>query len=136
VKTTTCNKKYASEIKECVGKLSYSLGETMDHLIKHKERIHFKADQEFQRSNPKIRKVPDTSGTGTRSLTGIRLVIPPSGSTSSASTPKAGGETIQDFMKLSEEKIRPADMEVDVVTVDGTKLEEPHIVTRKTFVDQ
>jgi hypothetical protein len=62
--------------------------------------------------------------------------VTPSGLTSSASTPKATGETIQDFMKLSEEEVRPTDMEVDVVTVDKTKVEKPLVVTQETFVDQ
>jgi hypothetical protein len=39
-------------------------------------------------------------------------------------------------MKLSEEEVRLANMEVDVVTVDGTKIEEPPVVTQETFVDQ
>jgi hypothetical protein len=98
----------------------------------------------LQKSNPKIRGVLDTSKTCIRSLLGIRLAIIPSGLTSStstpkatsASTPKATRETIQDFMKLSKERVIPADMEVDVVIVDGTKVEEPLVVTRETFVDQ
>jgi hypothetical protein len=72
VKIITCNKKYASEIKDCVGKLSYSLGETMDHLIQCEERLRFKADQELQKSSPKLTKVLGTTGTRARSLSGLR----------------------------------------------------------------
>jgi hypothetical protein len=47
VKIITCNKKYVVEIKDYVGKLSRSLSDTMDHLIKHEDRLRFKTKQEF-----------------------------------------------------------------------------------------
>jgi hypothetical protein len=101
VKIITCNKKYAAEIKDCVAKLSGSLGDTMDHLIKHKDCLRFKTEQEFQRSSTEIRRVLSTCRTGARSLSGIRLVVTSTGSTSSASTPKEAGESIQEKAKPS-----------------------------------
>jgi endo-1,4-beta-mannosidase len=54
VKIITCYKRYAAEIKDYVGKLSGSLGDTMDHLIKHEDRLLFKTKQELQRSSLEI----------------------------------------------------------------------------------
>jgi hypothetical protein len=95
VKIITCNKKYASEIKDVVGRLSDSLGVTMDHLVKHKDRLKFKVE-EIQRSNPEVRKVFGTSETGARSLSGIKVAVTSSGSTSNASKSMAAVESIQE----------------------------------------
>jgi hypothetical protein len=99
VKIITYNKSYVAEIKDCIGKLSGSLGEMMDHLIKHKERLRFKAEQDLQKSSLEIKRVLSTSRTRARSLSRMRLVVTPSRSTSSDSTPKAARNSIQEKSK-------------------------------------
>ena len=45
-------------------------------------------------------------------------------------------EDIKEFMKRSKE-VMPTKIEVDVVTLEGAKLEEkPNVVTKETFADQ
>jgi hypothetical protein len=40
-------------------------------------------------------------------------------------------------MKEGEEEVKPADMEVDIVIIEGAKVEEnPLVVTQETFADQ
>jgi hypothetical protein len=89
VKIITCNKKYAADIKECMSKLSDSLKETLEHLVKHEDGLLMKADLGVQKSEPEVRRVTDTSGTGTKNGSGRRLGVTPTGSTLSASTPQA-----------------------------------------------
>jgi hypothetical protein len=151
VKIITCNKKYAVEIKDYVGKLSVSLGKTMEHLVKHEDRLRFKAEQEFQRSSPEIIRVLSTSKIEARSLSGIRLAVTPTGFTPSDSTPKEARESIQekpkprpDFLpkdiqeitKKTEEEVCQVDMEVDAITIEEAKVEEePHVVSEKTSLE-
>jgi hypothetical protein len=152
LKIIGCNKKYAADIKEVVDRLNSSLGETMDHLIKYEDRMKAKVD-ESQRSNPDLRKFAGTSGTGTRSLSGLKLPVTPSGSTSSASTPKTlGDSTLEtskikpDFLQeelqramgeIKEEEVKPAEMEVDVDTLDDVKLDEgAPIITKEVLEDK
>jgi hypothetical protein len=84
VKIVTCNKKYVADIKDCVSKLSDSLKETLEHLVKHEDRLLMKAELGVQKFEPEVRKVLNTFGTGTRSGSGRRLVVTPTGSTPQA----------------------------------------------------
>jgi hypothetical protein len=45
VKIITCNKRYAAKIKNVAGQLSNSLSETMNHLIKHEDRMKLKVGE-------------------------------------------------------------------------------------------
>jgi hypothetical protein len=151
VKIITCNKRYASKIKNVVGQLSDSLRETIDHLIKHEDRMKLKVD-ELQKPNPNLRRVLVTSGTGVRYPTGINIFATPSGSTSSASTPKAVGDSSHETPKIGpdflheelqksmketkEEEVNPTEMEVDLVSTDGDKeKDDSHVITKEVFVE-
>ena len=68
VKIITCNKKYAGEIKDVISRLSHSLGETMEYLIKHKKRLSFRVEQQVAKSSPELKRVLGISGTRAKSL--------------------------------------------------------------------
>jgi hypothetical protein len=132
--------------------LSDSLRETMDHLIKHEDWMKLKVG-ELQKPNPDLRRVPVTSGTGVRYPTGINIFATPSGSRSSASTPKAVEDSFQEILKIGpdflheelqksmketkEEEVNPTEMEVDLVSMDGDKeKDDSPVITKEVFVEQ
>jgi hypothetical protein len=149
VKIISCNKKCAGENKKVVAKLSASLGETMGHLVQHKTRQKFKAE-EIQMSNSELKKVPGGSGIGAKSPSRIKMTATPTRSTSSALTPRAVVESIQgtskskvvplpedikQFMEKSksEEEVKP-EMEIDVDTLEDVKLDEDApVITKKNL---
>jgi hypothetical protein len=152
VKIITCNKRYASEIKNVVGQLSDSLSETTDRLIKHEDRMKLKVG-ELQMPSPDLRRVPGASGTGIRFPTGINIFATSSGSTSSASTPKAVRDSFkknpnirpeflhEELQKSMEEtkgeEVNPTEMEMDLVTTDGEKEKDNSpVITKEVFVER
>ena len=87
LKIITCNKKYAAEIKEAVGKLSASIDSSMEHLVMQERWSGVEGGWCPEWLNRNLKRVPDTLGTGLRRLSGTMVVHTPTGSTSSASTP-------------------------------------------------
>jgi hypothetical protein len=53
LKIISCNKKYAADIKDCVSKMSVNLKETMEHLVKHEDRLLMKQSWGFRGLNRK-----------------------------------------------------------------------------------
>jgi hypothetical protein len=103
--------------------------------------------------NPDLRKFAGTSGTGIRSLSGLKLPVTPSGSTSSASTPRTLGDSILEtpiikpgflqeelqkaMEEIKEEEVKPVEMEVDVDSLDDVKLaEDAPIITKDVLEDK
>jgi hypothetical protein len=151
LKIISCNKKYASDIKDCVSKMSDSLKETIEHLVKHEDRLLMKAKLGVWKSKAEVKRVPDTSKIATKSGLWKRLVATPTGLTSSASTPHALVESPQEktklrpnfihldvklFMEEKLEDVPQVETKVDVVTVDTAKVEEePPKVTREAGLE-
>jgi hypothetical protein len=128
-----------------------SLGETLEQLVKHEDGLRGKAEQEFQKSSLEIMRVSGTFGTKARSLSGGRLAVTPTRSMLSASTPQDLMESFQEkpkprpdflpkdiweFIKKKEEEVPQVEVEVDVVTIEGAKVEEePPKVTDKAGLE-
>ena len=87
LKIITCNKKYAAEIKEAVGKLNASIDASLQHLVMHARDLELKED-DAQMTKLDLKGVWDTFGTGLRQLSRTMVVHTPTKSTSSASTPR------------------------------------------------
>jgi hypothetical protein len=69
LRINSCNKKYAAEMKEAVGRLSASIDASLQYLVTHARDLEFKRD-DIQMTKPDSKRVPDTFGTGLRRLSG------------------------------------------------------------------